>query len=123
MHAVNVAHATSYGNDPWTAHAAKLVRDLFETDCEVFFVFNGTSANALSLATICESYHRVICYSSNHEISDECGAPGFFAHGITLQGLPATHGKLTPAMVEQAAKSRTDIHHNKAGAVSLTQAT
>jgi threonine aldolase len=32
---------------------------LFETDCEVFFVFNGTAANALALAAFCRSHHGV----------------------------------------------------------------
>src|SRR5262245_7129445 len=31
-------HAPAYGEDEWTERAAKLIRDLFETDCEVFFV-------------------------------------------------------------------------------------
>ena len=47
----NRGHAQSYGDDAWTLRAANLLRDTFETDCEVFFVFNGTAANALSLAS------------------------------------------------------------------------
>ena len=46
----NQGHAISYGDDPWTAKAADLIREVFEMDCEVFFVFNGTAANSLSLA-------------------------------------------------------------------------
>ena len=41
-------HVSSYGNDPWTQRAADLIREVFETDCEVFFVFNGTAANSLA---------------------------------------------------------------------------
>jgi threonine aldolase len=119
----NVAHTPAYGGDPWTERAADLIRQLFETDCEVFFVFNGTSANSLSLASLCESYSRVICYSHSHLVCDECGAPGFFTNGLTLQGVAAPDGKLTPAMVEKAVATRTDIHHNKATALSITQAT
>jgi threonine aldolase len=123
LQAANQDHTPSYGNDPWTTCATDLIRALFETDCDVFFVFNGTAANALSLASLCQSYHRVICYAHNHLASDECGAPGFFAHGITLHLLPSPDGKLTARMVEAAAKARTDVHHNKAGALSITQAT
>jgi len=119
----NQAHTPSYGGDPWTERATELNRELFETDCEVFFVFNGTSANSLSLASLCESYSRVICYSHSHLVCDECGAPGFFRHGVTLQGISVLDGKLTPALVEKAAAARTDIHHNKATALSITQAT
>jgi len=119
----NHAHSPSYGGDPWTARATQLIRELFESDCEVFFVFNGTSANSLSLASLCESYSRVICYSHSHLVCDECGAPGFFSHGTTLQGVSAADGKLTAELVEQASTARTDIHHNKASALSITQAT
>ena len=119
----NQAHSPSYGGDPWTARATQLIRELFESDCEVFFVFNGTSANSLSLASLCESYSRVICYSHSHLVCDECGAPGFFSHGTTLQGVSAADGKLTPVLVEKASAARTDIHHNKASALSITQAT
>jgi threonine aldolase len=123
LQVANQDHTPSYGNDPWTARASELIRQLFETECDVFFVFNGTAANALSLASMCESFHRVICYAHNHLVSDECGAPGFFAHGITLQGVPTPDGKLSAHTVEQAAHERSDIHHNKAGALSITQAT
>ena len=30
--------------------ATDLIRDLFEADCDVFFTFNGTAANALALS-------------------------------------------------------------------------
>jgi threonine aldolase len=119
----NVGHTPAYGDDPWTTRARQLIQELFEADCEVFFVFNGTAANALSIASLCRSYHRIICYSHSHLVCDECGAPGFFAHGTTLQAIPAADGKLTPASVEQAAALRTDIHHHRAGALSLTEAT
>jgi threonine aldolase len=117
LQAANQDHTPAYGGDPWTARAAQLIRELFETECDVFFVFNGTSANCLSLASQCELYHRIICCAYNHLLSDECGAPGFFVHGTTLQGIAASDGKLTPALVEKAALARTNIHHNKAGAL------
>ena len=40
------------------------IRETFETDCEVFFVFNGTAANSLSLASMCQSYHSIICHET-----------------------------------------------------------
>ena len=52
------------------------VRDLFQTDCDVFFVFNGTVANSLALASLCQSYHSVICHELAHIETDECGCPG-----------------------------------------------
>jgi len=58
----NTAAEISYGDDKWTRRVIALVREIFETDCEVFLVFNGTAANALALAHLCRSYHGVICY-------------------------------------------------------------
>src|SRR5438045_9531622 len=59
----NRGHAPAYGDDPWTARAAALLRDLFETDCAAFFVPTGTAANALALAALCQSYHSVVCHA------------------------------------------------------------
>lgn len=119
----NVGHAPSYGADPWTAEATRLLREVFETDCEVFFVFNGTAANSLSLASLCQPFESVLCHDHAHIATDECGAPGFFAHGTTLTPIPGAHGKLTPETVVRAATGRRDVHHPKARAISLTQST
>ncbi|MBP0650643.1 threonine aldolase, partial [Mycobacterium tuberculosis] len=50
MAEANAGHAPAYGDDPWTAEASDAFRRLFETECEVFFAFNGTAANSLALA-------------------------------------------------------------------------
>ncbi|HTS18906.1 MAG TPA: low specificity L-threonine aldolase [Verrucomicrobiae bacterium] len=119
----NTGHATGYGDDPWTDKAKKLIRDLFETDCDVFFAFNGTAANALALASLCDSYHSVIAYDYSHVETDECNAPGFFAPGIKLLSVAGASGKLTPETIEHAAKARRDVHASMPRAVSLAQAT
>jgi len=113
----------SYGNDSWTERAANLLRELFETDCEVFFVFNGTAANSLALASCCRSYHSIICFEHAHIYEDECGAPEFFSNGSKLIGVKGTHGKISAAAVEQMAVKRTDLHFPKPRAVSLAQST
>ena len=59
----NAGHAPAYGNDPWTQRAADAIRDLFETPCDVFFVFNGTAANAVVLGSLCRSHHAVLCHA------------------------------------------------------------
>jgi threonine aldolase len=79
MAEANHGHARAYGDDPWTQRAADAFRELFEkADAEVFFAFNGTAANSLALASLCQSYHSVICSQSAHVETDECGAPEFF---------------------------------------------
>src|SRR3979490_798757 len=75
MAEANTGHVVSYGNDIWTPRATDLTREIFERDCEGFFVFNGTSANSLSLAALCQSYHSVLCHELAHIETSECGAP------------------------------------------------
>jgi threonine aldolase len=121
--AANRGHATAYGDDPWTAKASDAFRSLFETDCEVFFVFNGTAANSLALASLCQSYHGVICCDSAHIETDECGAPEFFSNGSKLLVAQSADGKLTPAQIRELATKRQDIHYPKPRVVTITQST
>src|SRR6516162_9458706 len=119
----NHGHEVSYGDDSWTDKASNLLRQVFETDCEVFFVFNGTSANSLSLASLCQSYHSILCHEWAHVEGSECGAPEFFANGTKVLLLPGANGKIDPKSIEKAVNKRTDIHYPKPKALSLTQAT
>lgn len=123
MDKANQGHAQPYGDDPWTAQACDLFREVFNCPCEVFFVYNGTAANSLALASLCQSYHSVICSRLAHIETDECGAPEFFSHGAKLLQVEGTEGKLQPKQITQAVQRRTDIHYPKPKVVSVTQAT
>jgi threonine aldolase len=119
----NQGSAPAYGNDLWTQKAADDFRRIFEVDCEVFFVFNGTAANSLSLAALCQSYHSVICHETAHIETDECGAPEFASNGSKLLLAKGQNGKLTPKSIEVIINRRTDIHYPKPKVISITQAT
>lgn len=124
MRQANTGSVAAYGQDEWTQNAADAFRRLFGTDCEVFFVFNGTAANSLALSALCQSYHSVICASLAHVETDECGAPEFFSNGSKLLVAPSTSGgKLTPAAVRAIATGRDDIHFPKPRVVTITQPT
>lgn len=123
MREANTGHAVSYGDDAWTERAATSFRELFETDCEMFLVFNGTAANSLSLASLCQSYHGVICCDSAHVETDECGAPEFFSNGSKLLVSEGIDGKIIPALIANLATKRLDIHYPKPRAVTITQST
>jgi threonine aldolase len=116
-------HELSYGEDRWTAAVCDGLRALFQTDCEVFFVFNGTAANSVALSAMCQPYHAVICHEQSHIETDECGAPEFFSAGSKLLAVEGALGKLTPDSIEHMATKRTDLHFPKSKAVSLTQST
>jgi threonine aldolase len=123
MREANRGHEPAYGGDAWTSSAAESFRALFETNCEVFFAFNGTAANSLALASLCQSYHSVICSEAAHVETDECGAPEFFSNGSKLLVAPSTDGKLTPESIRSIALKRHDIHYPKPRAVTITQPT
>jgi threonine aldolase len=120
----NAGRAPSYGDDARTAHAKALFRETFETDCDVFFVFNGTAANALALAALCRSPHtQILCHDTSHVDVDECAAPEFFTGGAKVIPLAGPNGKLLPADVGRALLRGHGVHYPKPGALSLTQST
>lgn len=119
----NAGFAASYGNDDATRLACDRIRELFETDADVFFVFNGTAANSIALAALCQSYQAVICSDTAHVETDECGAPEFFSNGSKLLSAPHRHGKLTSAGVLDVITRRTDVHYPRPKVVTLTQST
>jgi len=121
--AANAGHAPAYGDDEWTRRVSDRLRELFATECDVYFVFNGTAANSLSLASLCQSYHSVICHELAHVATDECGGPEFFSNGSKLLPAKGEDGKLTPAAVYEVITRRNDIHYPKPRVVTLTQAT
>lgn len=117
----NQGYADPYGDDEWTLKAANRIREVFETDCEVFFAFNGTASNALALASMSRSYHSVLAHELSHIETSECGAPEFFSGGAKLLTVPGDEGKLDIRALEQMATARKDMHFPKPRVISLTQ--
>lgn len=120
LHAADTGTCPSYGEDRWTAQAADAIRTAIGTDCDVYFVFNGTAANSLALAACCQSYHSVICSEIAHIVTDECGAPEFFSNGSKLILAKSADGKVTPYEVERLVTQRNDLHCPKPRVLSLT---
>jgi threonine aldolase len=120
----NRGRLPSYGGDDWTLRATALIRQVLEKpDAEVFFVFNGTAANALALAAYCQSYDSVICHDYAHIETDECGAPEFFTHGAKIRIVVGPDGKLPLQATERVIRERSDVHYPKSRVLSLTQST
>ncbi|MDI9244731.1 low specificity L-threonine aldolase [Marinobacter sp. CHS3-4] len=123
MALANKSDEPAYGEDRWTQQAADELRRLFDTDCEVYFVFNGTAANSLALASMGQSFHSVICHELAHIETDECGGPEYASNGAKLLLGTGADGKLTPESIEHLVTKRSDIHYPKPKVISLTQAT
>jgi threonine aldolase len=122
MRRVNEGHVVGYGDDPYTESAVVKFRQYFGHDVAVFFVFNGTAANVLSLQALTRPHHAVLCPELSHIYTDECGAPEKFT-GCKLIPLPAPMGKLTVETVARAYHGIGDQHHVQPKVISITQAT
>ena len=119
----NAGSAPSYGDDKWTWQLCDRVRELFEIDCDVFLVFNGTAANALALAQLCRPFHSIICHENAHIENDECGACEFYTGGSKLIPTRGANGKIDLCEVEAALLRQHELHSHKPRVISLTQPT
>jgi threonine aldolase len=119
----NRGAAESYGDDEWTHRLKESVRDLFETDCETYLVFNGTAANALAIAQLCQPFHSVICHRQAHIQTDECGAPEFFTRGSKLLLVGGAAGKIDIDEAKATMERQPQLHAHKPRVISITQAT
>jgi len=122
MAEVNQGHVVGYGNDPYTAEAIERFKQEFGDETEVFFVFNGTGANVLSLATLTRSHHSIICAETAHIQEDECGAPEKFT-GCKLLTVETHDGKLTPDSIKIHLKGFDFEHHSQPRVISISQVT
>jgi threonine aldolase len=119
----NVNGTPSYGEDRWTARVCDRIRGLFETDCDVYFVFSGTAANALALAQLCQSFQGVVCHEYSHIQTDECGAPEFFTKGSKLLLIAGANGKIDIGEAEAVIARQNELHSHKPRVISITQST
>lgn len=125
MLAASKGPSPSYGSDPWTASARNALRDVFETDLDIWLVSSGTAANALALATLCPPHGAVLCHSEAHIERDERGAPEFFTGGAKLLLLPGAHARIDMAALrDKIAANRHDfMHETPAHVLSLSNLT
>jgi threonine aldolase len=118
----NTGHVTGYGNDPYTEEAIRIFKSEFGEDTQVFFVFNGTGANVLSLSTLTKSFHSVICAETAHIQTDECGAPEKFT-GCKLIPVPTSDGKINVQSVRKHLHGFDFEHHSQPKVISISQVT
>lgn len=119
----NADHAIAYGDDPWTAEAAGVIRRLLGEDTiEPFFLFNGTGANVVALQACLLPFHSVLCAATAHIAVDECGAPVKLT-GASLKEIATPDGKLTPALVLPHLHGFGFEHHSQPKVIAISQTT
>ncbi len=118
----NIGHSGAYGNDIYTKRAVMKFREHFGKDIDVYFVFNGTSANVLALASVTSSFNSVICAETAHVNVDECSAPEKFT-GCKLIPILTADGKISVENILPHIIRLGDQHHAQAKVISITQST
>ena len=122
LSAANEGHAVGYGGDEFTEKAIKRFKQEFGEQTDVYFVFNGTGANVLSLSTLTRSFHSIICAETAHIQVDECGAPEKFT-GSKLLPVATIKGKITPEGITKYLHGFDFEHHSQPGIISISQVT
>ncbi len=115
-------HQHSYGEDRYTEKATEDFKKIFGEKIEVYFVYNGTGANIVSLSAFTRSYHAVICAETAHINADECGAIQKQA-GCKLLTVPTFDGKLNVGLIQNHMHGFGEQHHSQPIIISLTQCT
>lgn len=118
----NTGHVVGYGDDRYTEEAKKLFKSEFGEETEIFFTLTGTGANILSIQSLCQSFHSIICTETAHIHSDECGAPEKFT-GSKLIPIPSSNGKVSPSELLKKLHGFDVEHHSQPGMLSISQVT
>jgi threonine aldolase len=121
--AANVGHAFGYGHDTYTAAVEqRLAEALGAPGASVFFVFNGSGANVLSLRAALRPWEAAIVSENAHLQTDEVGAPEAIA-GVKLLVAETADGRMTLDGVRRLVERPNDEHAVKPGLLSITQST
>jgi len=122
--AINNSYQESYGQDQYSSDLKKRLSDVFETNLDYFLVSTRTAANCLSIASLIKPYEAIACHYNAHLYHDECGAANFFTNGSGLLLIDGNNGKLdVMSLKHQLERSKSmRPHHQKAGCISITQA-
>jgi threonine aldolase len=117
--------AEGYGEDSLTAEAESAVRDVFETDCAVFFVTTGTAANALAMSALCPPWGAIYCHEGAHIQNDENTAVELYTGGARMVGIAGDGGKPDILVMRSHMEIATvhGVHNAKPGAISLSNVT
>lgn len=117
--------APAYGDDGGTAAVTAKIAEIFEHEVAVFYVATGSAANALSLAAFAPPGGVVFAHETAHVMTDECNAPAFLSPGTRYVGVPGHHGRLDAGELAHALDrfGPPNVHHGRAAAVTITNAT
>ena len=112
----------AYGNDKLTAKVKDIFKEYFGSHSEVFFTFNGTASNVISLRSMCRSFETIYCSSCAHIYIDEAGAAENFI-GSKIIPIESDNGKILLEPIRTHVKENQGIvHRSQPKVISITQA-
>lgn len=105
----NLEQTEGYGNDPYSAEAADLIKKRMECqDADIHFIPGGTQANLTAISAFLRPHQGAISVVSGHINTHEAGAIEATGHKvIPMQG---AEGKLYPKDLQEALEMHTDEH-------------
>jgi threonine aldolase len=115
----------AYGTSDLDKKVEEKLSAIFERDVAYLPVATGTAANALALALAMKPGGIALAHEEAHVVQDECGAPELMMGAGRIETLEGACAKIDPSSLEKHLK-RYDppgLHHGRAVALSLTQAT
>ncbi len=118
-------HAFAYGDGVLDSRVEETFREVFETDCKVFFVGTGTAANCLAFAACMKPGGVGFCHSDAHITANEGGGPEFATGGGRLCLVGGENGKICAEKLETAVSAypQSFNHFGRGTMVSITQTT
>lgn len=120
---INDGHQVAYGDDKYTAEAKKLIKKEFGCD-DLFFVYNGTAANTLSLSFLTRPINSIICSDIAHIMTHEVTAPQS-SSGCKFIAIKNSEGKITANEIKDEVEKELywGRHSTIPKVVSITQPT
>ncbi|MFF5247128.1 threonine aldolase family protein [Streptosporangium sp. NPDC000095] len=118
----NTGDALPYGGDVWTTAMEDAFRAEFGARATAYPMFNGTGANVVGLGLVLRAYDAVLCPTTAHINTNECGAAERML-GAKLVTLPTDDGKLSVNDIRGQLSVLGNEHHSQPRVVSISQVT
>ncbi|WP_160718811.1 threonine aldolase family protein [Bacillus sp. USDA818B3_A] len=118
----NLVQETGYGEDQYTLHAVKLIKEkLGQIDVDVHLLTGGTQTNLTAISAFLRPHEAAISVGSGHILGHETGA--IEATGHKILSVESKDGKLTPEGVKAVLEGHPDEHMVKPKLVYISNST
>ena len=122
METANHGHVSDMETTPWTAAASNAFGGCLRRSARSFCL-QWHGGQFLVLASLCQSYHAVICCRVCPRGDGRMRGAGVFLQRIEVTGGRQQRWKAHAAAVHQIAVDRTDSHYPRPRAVTISQST